>query len=341
MKTGLLVAFLICTLCQASLAAPQVQLELTYPAGKSPKVFTSGWLFGAKCTVTDAKGIKKDVSGQVVWSGTGTFTPKVGSPVRPKFRGPGANEIKLTYGTGKSAVSKTYRITAVDPAKYARVGDGSLCRADSHGCPACPHVTSGPITTGSPQVLIDGKPAARVGDTGINVVPCCGANTFKLTHGDPQVLINGRPAVKIGDKTQHCGGEGTVIDASAATIAPNTAADGTYSGSFTGDAGGAVKLTIKGTSVTGSFSGKHIVEGGGSATLALSGDYNPKTGGIMARMSGKAGYTYEGKKHTATVTGILTGTLAKSVIKGTWQAEGKGMYTATTEGRFQAARAQK
>ncbi|MCP3910713.1 MAG: hypothetical protein GY713_07150, partial [Actinomycetia bacterium] len=31
-----------------------MSLELTQPAGPSPKMFASGWIFGARCTVDDA-----------------------------------------------------------------------------------------------------------------------------------------------------------------------------------------------------------------------------------------------------------------------------------------------
>lgn len=41
-----------------------VTLLLTHPAGRSPNVFTTGWVFGARCSYEG-----KDYSGSVKWSG--------------------------------------------------------------------------------------------------------------------------------------------------------------------------------------------------------------------------------------------------------------------------------
>ncbi|MBI4711341.1 MAG: PAAR domain-containing protein [Candidatus Omnitrophica bacterium] len=80
---------------------------------------------------------------------------------------------------------------------------------------ACPHPVIGPVQTGSLLVSIDGKPAARVGDTGVHM-SCCGPNTFTIITGDPEVLIDGRPAAKtdpVQGQTKHCGGVGSLIPA--------------------------------------------------------------------------------------------------------------------------------
>lgn len=42
-----------------------------------------------------------------------------------------------------------------------RVGDKALCPADAHGKICCPHVVVGPAVSGSPNVLIEGRPALR------------------------------------------------------------------------------------------------------------------------------------------------------------------------------------
>ena len=186
-----------------------VVLQLTYPAGESPKVFTSGWIFGARCTVTSTAGKTEDISSQVRWEGTGTFKPAVGTTSRPTFEKPGKNTIKLTAVVNGQDVTREFTVEAVSPGPYARVGDIADCPADIHGCPACPHHVKGPILTGSPEVLIDGRPAARVGDTGTHAT-CCGPNRFEIAEGDASVLINGKPAARIGDKTKHCGGMGTI-----------------------------------------------------------------------------------------------------------------------------------
>jgi len=91
----------------------------------------------------------------------------------------------------------------------ARLNDTGKCRADAHGCPACPHSVQGPIIIGSEDVFINGRPAARVGDGGIHGV-CCGPNTFEIKMGSSSVFINGKKAARKGDMTKHCGGVGTI-----------------------------------------------------------------------------------------------------------------------------------
>lgn len=95
----------------------------------------------------------------------------------------------------------------------ARVGDKSQCPADSHGCPGCAHSVVGPAVSGSPDVLINGKPAVRVGDSGIHAA-CCGPNTWTASQGSPDVFVNGKPIHRLGDVDQHCGGIGRMIEAS-------------------------------------------------------------------------------------------------------------------------------
>jgi uncharacterized Zn-binding protein involved in type VI secretion len=183
-----------------------VTLELLYPVGPSPKVFTRGWLFGAKCL--DASG--QDLSDKVEWSGTGSFQPATGSQSRPNFGGAGSNTITLTCTVGNETVKKDFTVEAVSPDKYARVGSLAHCPADVHNCQGCPHHVTGPVISGSPTVSINGKPAARKGDPGRHAW-CCGPNTFVIGAGDPEVLIDGNPAARIGDRTNHCGGVGQLI----------------------------------------------------------------------------------------------------------------------------------
>ena len=96
-------------------------------------------------------------------------------------------------------------------APAARVGDMHTCPIVSPGFPPIPHV-GGPITTGSPNVLIGGMPAARVGDTAMCAPP---APADTIVTGSPTVLINGRGATRMGDSTAHGGvivqGNSTVI----------------------------------------------------------------------------------------------------------------------------------
>ncbi len=88
-----------------------------------------------------------------------------------------------------------------------------------HTCPMCtgtvPHV-GGPVSgPGASNVLINGKPAALVGDMCTCVDP-----PDVIVQGNPFVKINGKAVVCVGDMTAHGGvitmGEGTV------TISSNT-----------------------------------------------------------------------------------------------------------------------
>ncbi len=77
----------------------------------------------------------------------------------------------------------------------ARVNDNHTCPLNS---PA-PHV-GGPIVGGVSGVLIDYRPAARVGS------PCvCAGATDVITAGSSTVLIGGRNAARMGDPTTHGG----------------------------------------------------------------------------------------------------------------------------------------
>ena len=75
--------------------------------------------------------------------------------------------------------------------------------------PACPQKGHGtnPIVTGSADVLIDGVPAARMGDT-----TACGSS---LVDGVAStVLINGKPAALLGSTGNH----GNVVIAASGTV---------------------------------------------------------------------------------------------------------------------------
>lgn len=86
----------------------------------------------------------------------------------------------------------------------ARVGDLVHGTAHQHGPLWAPRPVQGPIVTGSQNVLVNGKPAARVDDSGTHAV-CDGPNTFRIVAGSKSVLINGKPAARVGDATLHCG----------------------------------------------------------------------------------------------------------------------------------------
>lgn len=98
-------------------------------------------------------------------------------------------------------------------AAQGRLGDKANAPLCAHGCPACPHPTVGPAISGSPNVLVNSRPALRVGDNGVHA-PCCGPNEWRALAGSPTVFINGKPAHRVGDATQHCGGNGRLVEGS-------------------------------------------------------------------------------------------------------------------------------
>ncbi|WP_420065101.1 S-type pyocin domain-containing protein [Pectobacterium colocasium] len=81
-----------------------------------------------------------------------------------------------------------------------------------------------PITEGSPDVIINGQPAARQGDT-VQLHGCLcpnaphGVHSRKIAEGSSTVIINGKPAARIGDGI-HCGG--VIISGSGNVIIGDT-----------------------------------------------------------------------------------------------------------------------
>lgn len=79
----------------------------------------------------------------------------------------------------------------------ARVGD-------LHVCPAItgivPHVGGAIVGPGSSDVLIGGLPASVQGDMAVCVGP-----PDSISVGSGTVMINGKPAVRMGDPTSHGG----------------------------------------------------------------------------------------------------------------------------------------
>lgn len=99
----------------------------------------------------------------------------------------------------------------------ARVGDNSQVPADAHGCPSCPHGAVGPAIQGSPNVMVNGLPAVRVGDMGVHAA-CCGPNMWTAAAGSGTVMINGKAAHRQNDSDTHCGGSGQMIAGSPNVI---------------------------------------------------------------------------------------------------------------------------
>jgi len=91
----------------------------------------------------------------------------------------------------------------------ARVGDLHTCPLATPGTPPVPH-TGGPILpAGVPSILIEGKPAAAVGDLCI-----CAGPIDTIVLGSFTVLLAGRAAARMGDVTLH----GGTITIGAATV---------------------------------------------------------------------------------------------------------------------------
>ncbi|OYW77887.1 MAG: type VI secretion protein [Verrucomicrobia bacterium 12-59-8] len=82
----------------------------------------------------------------------------------------------------------------------ARLSDLHICPMVTPGVPPIPHV-GGPISgPGAPTVLIEGLPAARVGDMAVCVGP-----PDSIVKGSATVMITGIPAARMGDSTAHGG----------------------------------------------------------------------------------------------------------------------------------------
>jgi uncharacterized Zn-binding protein involved in type VI secretion len=95
-----------------------------------------------------------------------------------------------------------------------RLRDKAHCPADAHGCSDCPHDVIGPAIIGSPDTIINNRPALRVGDQGVHS-KCCGDNEWVAVEGSPTVLINNMQAHRLGDQTEHCGGMGKLVEGSS------------------------------------------------------------------------------------------------------------------------------
>lgn len=81
----------------------------------------------------------------------------------------------------------------------ARISDMHTCPMVTPGTPPVPHV-GGPVSMGSPTVLIGFMPAARVGDMCVCVGP-----PDAIAMGSTSVIINFMPAARLGDSTSHGG----------------------------------------------------------------------------------------------------------------------------------------
>ena len=101
--------------------------------------------------------------------------------------------------------------------EVSRQNDMAEAMADAHGNNCCPHYVTGPVTSASPDVFVNGLPAARKGDKGVHA-PCCGKNSYEINAGSSTVFVNGKALARKGDATKHCGSSGKLISGSADVI---------------------------------------------------------------------------------------------------------------------------
>jgi uncharacterized Zn-binding protein involved in type VI secretion len=81
----------------------------------------------------------------------------------------------------------------------------AAARLGDRGVPHCSGYT---IASGAPTVLINGRPAARVGDVSTpHLKPGgrgCNTHVAPIVTGSASVIIEGRPAARIGDLLAGC-----------------------------------------------------------------------------------------------------------------------------------------
>lgn len=103
----------------------------------------------------------------------------------------------------------------------ARIGDYHSCPAVNPG--PSPHV-GGPVCSASSNVITGGKPQGRVTDKCV-----CNGPPDVIVKGSATVLVNGKPAARMGDNTAH----GGVIVAGLSTVLIGDAAAGGEAGGGT------------------------------------------------------------------------------------------------------------
>ena len=92
----------------------------------------------------------------------------------------------------------------------ARLNDNHICPMQTPAVVPIPHVGGPIIGPGVPTVLIEGMPAAVVGDACICVGP-----PSAIMMGSTGVLIAGRAAARVGDPTMH---GGSILPPGAPTV---------------------------------------------------------------------------------------------------------------------------
>lgn len=88
----------------------------------------------------------------------------------------------------------------------ARIGDMHVCPMTTG---TVPHVGGPVINAAAATVLIEGLPAATLGD-----ILSCSGPPDTIVKGSATVMIGGKPAARMGDNTAH----GGTLVAGAATV---------------------------------------------------------------------------------------------------------------------------
>ncbi len=82
-----------------------------------------------------------------------------------------------------------------------RIEGGVHCHGGhSHPPPASP----GRIVGGARKVFVNGRPAARAGDSGYSPLCCAGIGRISIREDQMLVWIEGKPAAGVGTPTMHC-----------------------------------------------------------------------------------------------------------------------------------------
>ncbi|SFP65239.1 Zn-binding Pro-Ala-Ala-Arg (PAAR) domain-containing protein, incolved in TypeVI secretion [Geopseudomonas sagittaria] len=129
-------------------------------------------------------------------------------------------------------------------------GKPAARQSDPTSCPLPGHGTN-PVATGSPDVIFDGLPAARMWDK----TACGGAISGAVSS---TVFINGMPAALVGSTSDHggviIGGSGTVIIGDTVVLAPVTPPSNLSSAPTTPP-----MVTVRGVSIPASTMVSHFV----------------------------------------------------------------------------------
>lgn len=115
--------------------------------------------------------------------------------------------------------------------RAARVGDSTKGGYTSSHCPHPRYnshghyigkrhpggTVNGTVKSGSPNVFINGSPAARVGDkVSEKTSPNCTSGTGVIVSGSKKVFINGKPAARMSDSiNEHTDRGGTITGGSS------------------------------------------------------------------------------------------------------------------------------